>query len=450
MIRYVGLDVHKKVIVYCIINEEGEELRKGKIPTKRRTIENFAKFHLKQNDRIVLETTTNTWGIVNILKPYVDDISVSNPMKTRFIAEASVKTDEIDAKVLAQLLRSNFLPTVWIPDDETIRLREFMNRRASLVRRATAVKNSIRSLLQQRLLEPPVCLFNEKGLAWLKELKDCSEDDRFSIDSMLRQLSADQSEIVEFDKRLEGLAYNDPRIKLLMTLPGVSYIVALAVIAALGKVERFSKAKKLASYFGLVPSTSQSARTVHHGPITKQGNSMARWMLIQAAQHARCHPGPLGEFFSSLKKRKGHNIAVVATARKLAVIAWHMLTNNEPYRYAQPVPTKNKLQRLRTRATGERRKSGPKKGTSPAKNGTDEKMKRIEPLNEVLESEGLPAAKTFSELPFGEKRHLKRKKLITKVRALEKEHFVPRRVRKAPQKPKEAIGNSPQKQSENT
>ncbi len=436
MIRYVGLDVHKNVIVYCVIDEGGSFIKRGSVVTKREHIIAFAESHLKPTDQVALEATTNTWGIVELLEPYVADITVSNAMKTRIIAEAKVKTDKVDSEVLAQLLRCDYLPSVWKPDKETIRLRELMHRRTSLVAKKTAIKNSIRSVLHQHLIEPPgVALFGEKGMKWLKEFKGFKEDDRFAIDSMLRLLFAVKKEIEEFDKRLERSAFDDTRVGLLMTLPGVSALVALAVTASLGKVERFDSAGKLASYFGLVPSTSQSAKTVRHGPITKQGNSMARWMLIQAAQHARLHTGPIGRFYLRLKKRKGHNIAVVATARKLAAVAWHILKKKEPYRYAQPEPTRNKLSKLRTKVTGERRKSGPKKGTPlSSKNGTGEKTKRVPPLNEVLESEGIPAARTFSELPFGEKRHLVRNKLVTTVRALETAHRVPMRVRKAPQK----------------
>src|SRR5205085_9883375 len=107
---------------------------------------------------------------------------------------------------------------------------------------------------------------------------------------------------------------------------------------------------------GLAPSTKQSADKCYHGPITKQGNGTARWMMIQAAQHLAAHPGPLGVFFRRLAKRKNRNVAVVATARKLVVIAWHMLTNNEPYRYAVSDTVHRKLGRLHYRATGKRRR----------------------------------------------------------------------------------------------
>src|SRR5207302_11482476 len=128
--------------------------------------------------------------------------------------------------------------------------------------------------------------------------------------------------------------------------------VAQTVLAALGDVGRFPDGDHAASYLGLVPSTKQSAEHCYHGPITKAGNGHARWVLIQAAQHLRLHPGPLGVFFRRLAKKQNYNVAVVATARKLVVIAWHLLTNNEPYRYAQPRSTEGKLQRLRVKATG--------------------------------------------------------------------------------------------------
>ncbi len=112
-----------------------------------------------------------------------------------------------------------------------------------------------------------------------------------------------------------------------------------------------------------MPSVKQSAGKCYNGPITKAGSSQARWLLIQAAQSVSRHPGPLGAFFRKLEKRKNRNVAVVATARKLVTIAWHMLKNKEPYRYAMPRSTDDKLAGLRVRATGEKRKGGSPKGS---------------------------------------------------------------------------------------
>jgi hypothetical protein len=142
---------------------------------------------------------------------------------------------------------------------------------------------------------------------------------------------------------------------------------------------------------GLVPSTKQSADRCYHGPITKHGNGHARWLLVQAAQHVGKHPGPLGVFFRRLAKRKNRNLAVVAVARKLVVIAWHMLTKNEPYRYAQSLATETKLQRLRVKATGAKRKSGPAKGTPAGpKLAAGVRSRTTKALADVCVAEGLP------------------------------------------------------------
>ncbi len=143
-----------------------------------------------------------------------------------------------------------------------------------------------------------------------------------------------------------------------MTPPGLDHPTALALVAAWDKVARFNSPARAASSVGLSPSTRQSDHHYHHGPITKQGHPHTRWMPILAAQPAVRHPGPVGVFFRRLAQKKGRNVAVVATARKLATIGWHMLQANQPYCYALPRPTENKLARPRVRATGQKRNSG--------------------------------------------------------------------------------------------
>lgn len=121
-----------------------------------------------------------------------------------------------------------------------------------------------------------------------------------------------------------------------MTIPGVDYIVALGILSALGEVSRFQDGVHAAAYLGLAPSTRQSGNRCYHGHITKCGSSQARRLLTQAAQHASRHAGPLGAFFRRLSKRKNRSVAITAVARKLVTIAYLMLKNNEPYRYARP------------------------------------------------------------------------------------------------------------------
>ncbi len=421
--HYIGLDVHKRVVEACIIDNEGTVIKRMRFATTHDEFKKFLTEHASAEDHIALEATTNSWGVLDILEPYVEKITVSNAMRTKAIAQSKIKTDKVDAEVLAQLLRCNYLPGVWAPDTRTKRLRSLTKRRASLVRDRVGVKNRIHSVLHQRLIHSPVTdLFCKKGREWLANLEELDEDGRFAIEADLCILDQLEAQIQSVENHLLKINYDDKRLKLLLTLPGVDSTVALSVLAALGNIERFKSPEKAASYLGLVPSTKQSGAPVYyHGHITKQGNTQARWMLIQAAQHVRNHPGPIGNFYRKLAKRRGHNIAVVATARKLVTYAWYMLKNNETYRYAQPGTTKSKLQKLRTKVTGERRKGGNKKGEPrPSNYGKGISTKLVPSLGQVYSSEGLPQSKTFDELPAGEKKYLREQELEENIRSFEK------------------------------
>jgi transposase len=361
--RFVGLDVHKRETEACVIDEAGEILHRERLPTTREGLERFARRHLGPDARVALEATTNTWGVVAVLAPLCASVTPSNPMRTRAIAEAKVKTDKVDALVLAQLLRTDFLPGVWVPDDRTRVLRELTSRRAVLVSDSTRLKNRIHAVLHQRMIPLGADrLFSAAGLRLLSSLP-LDPRARASVDGDLALLEAVGRELDATTLEIARMVRDDASVRLLMTLPGVSLIVAQAILAALGDPGRFESGDKAASYLGLVPSTRQSGDHCRHGRITKQGNGHARWLLVQAAQHLDRHPGPLGAFFRKIAKRKNRNVAVVATARKLVVIAWHMLTSGEPYRYAEPRRTKDKLAQLRVLAGGERRRGGNAKGS---------------------------------------------------------------------------------------
>lgn len=435
MKRFVGLDIHKKLVEACVLDGEGQVLLRERFDCTREGLRGFASKHLTRQDAVALEATFHTWSVVAVLKPWVAEVIVSNPLRTKAIAEAKIKTDKVDALVLAQLLRCDFLPRVWEPDAATQRLRRLTHRRASLVTDRTAIKNRLHAVLAERLIPVPASrLFSSQGLAALRTL-ELDEDGRQAIDSDLRLLALVEQEIVEIDGILNRLGYSEDRVRLLMTLPGVGVAVAQTVLAALGDISRFRTADHAASYLGLVPSTRQSADRSYHGPITKHGSGHARWMLVQAAQHLASHPGPLGHFFRRLAKKKNRNVAVVAVARKLVVIAWHMLRNNEPYRYAQPQLTQTKLAALRVAATGQRHTSGPAKGTPRSGNyGTGRGgLRRIPALAEVYDQEALPAVTPLRALPPGELRNLRAAAALGFVRDIQQ----PRR------KPKASRSNTP-------
>jgi transposase len=437
-VRYIGLDVHKRQIEMCMIDAEGQVLQRDRLSTDRRYLEAFAQHRLRPTDQVALEATTNTWAVVRILQPHVAGVTVSNPLATKAIATAKVKTDKVDALVLAQLLRCGYLPSVWIPDEATQQLRELTSRRASLVNDRTSIRNRIHAVLATRLILPPAAqLFSSKGMDWLRTV-ELDAEGRMLVDSDLALLAALDIQITALDKHLAARGWQEQRVKLLMTLPGVDLAVAQSLLAALGDVQRFRDADHAAAYLGLVPSTRQSAEHCYHGSITKRGRSHTRWMMVQAAQHAGRHPGPLGCFFRRLAKKKNRNVAVVAAARKLVVIAWHMLTTGQPYRYAVPKSTATKLARLRIRATGRRRKSGLGKGIKcqaklPGGSVT------IKPLAEIYRLEGLP---TIAPPAAAEQRALDQSDAAPFIASLVQTHVVPR-ARKAKTPTAQPLGTLP-------
>lgn len=420
MTRFVGLDLHRRDVQVHILDAQGKRVAEHTVACTRPALEAFARAHLTGEDQVVLEATGACWPVLRVLEPFVARIVAANSLLTRAIAEAKVKTDKIDARVLANLLRCGYLPEVWTPDPATQRRRELTHRRSMLVAERTRCKNRIRAVLAHELLPRyEGDLFSPPGRRQLAQyvLSDLGSE---LVTSDLRLLESTEQELAELDKTLVTEAYGDPRARLLMTLPGVDYDTALALLAAFGDISRFRDGHHAAAYLGLVPSTHQSGRHCYHGPITKRGNSKTRWMLIQGAQRMDTHPGPLGVFFRRLLKKKNRNVAVVATARKLVVIAWHMLTHNEPYRYALPAPTRAKLSSLRIRATGERRPSGTPKGTPrSAQYGTGEGFRRVPALPEVYCNEQLPASTRPAELPRGERRVLEETETAAFVEAIQ-------------------------------
>src|SRR3972149_12291835 len=163
-VRYVGLDVHKRVVEACIVDCRGKVVHRERFALNRRTLTLFAAEVLRPDDRVALEATTNCWAVADALRPRVARVLVSNPMANKAIAQAKVKTDKVDPHVLAQLLRCDFLPEVWPPDEATRRMRELTGRRAALVGRRTAMRNRIHSVLAMRLVEAPLRPFGGDGL----------------------------------------------------------------------------------------------------------------------------------------------------------------------------------------------------------------------------------------------------------------------------------------------
>ena len=344
--RGFGLDVHRDFCEVAIA--ECDRVRAaGRIATRVEALELFAQ-SLAAGDVVALEATSGSDRIVSILQRHGVRVVVANTRKLRSITDAKAKTDRLDARALARLLVSGLLDEVWTPDDRTRTLRRLTNRRERVVRARTRAKNETHGVLSRNLCErPPVTdAFGKAGRAWLAAL-ELPVDERLTLEGCLRQIDFLSGEIAALDREIARLALDWPEVLRLMTVPGVNVQTAAAFMASVGEIERFSSPRKLVSYLGLDPRVRQSGNTpARHGRISKAGASQARHMLGEAAWRVILTAGPLRAFFARVRARRGPQVAATATARKLVVLFWHLLTRQEDYAFARPAMTRNKIRKL--------------------------------------------------------------------------------------------------------
>jgi len=274
------------------------------------------------------------------------------------IAHAHVKTDKVDAGTLASLHAAGYLPEIWTPDVATERMRRLVARRYQVVRHRTRIKNEVHSILHAHLIPkcPHADLFNGRGRAWLMR-QPVPGDERVAIERHVRELDRLAEDLAILDREIAESTLVDPAIRRLLTITGVNLTVAAGLMAAIGEISRFKSPQKLVSYFGLNPRVRQSGLgAAHHGRISKVGRSHARAMLVEAAWAAAKAPGPLHAFFVRVRARRGHQVAAVAVARKLAVLVWHMLTKEKDYLWARPSLVAHKMRGMELQAGKPQRK----------------------------------------------------------------------------------------------
>ncbi len=343
--RAIGLDVHRTFCEIAIC-EDGVTRSGGRVPSTPGGLASLAE-SLLPSDRIALEVTGSCWEVARILEPHVNRVVVVSPDDTG-IASARAKTDKLDARALAVLLWKGELEAVWMPDERCRILRRRLARRDQLMRGRTRSKNEIHASLQRRLQAKPPCadLFGVKGRQWLAGLELPAEE-RESVDAAIRHIEFLDQEIAAVDRLIAQQALSWPEIKRLMTVPGVNLVCAASFIAAVGNPNRFLTSRKLVAYLGLDPRVKQSGdEPARSGRISKRGSASARWALVETCWSVVLQPGPMRAFYERTRNRRGSGKAIVATARKLVVLFWCMLTRSEDYAHQQPSLTRKKLRRL--------------------------------------------------------------------------------------------------------
>jgi transposase len=332
---YTGLDYHRSFSYITTMNDKGEIIGQKKMPGNGEIVDFLKEFG--ESMEVAIEATPSWYWLYDCLENEGFEVKLSHPLRTKAIAYAKVKTDKVDSATLAHLLRSDLLPLSYVPEKPVRLNRGLLRYRASLVKIQTRIKNKIHTILAKNNLSHDFTdLFGKAGMAFLHSLS-MPENYKIALEGYLCVLETLRHEIRGASKRIRQLAEDDQDSILLMIIPGVGYYSALLIKSEIGDVRRFPSAKQLCSYAGLVPSTHASGNLCYHGHITKQGSRWLRWILIEAAIHAVKRPGVLRRFYINVEKKKGGQIAKVATARKLLEWIYHILRDGKIYQEMEKI-----------------------------------------------------------------------------------------------------------------
>jgi len=336
--EYIGVDHHKRFSYVAMMDAKGEVVKEGRINNSREAIRKFLNGS-KGPKRAVLEAGRNWTVMHDWLEEEIEEVKLAHPKKVKAIAEAKVKTDKIDAKILAHLLRADLVPEAYVAKKETRIIKNILRQRMFFVRVSTMVKNRIHNIIDRY---PEVSneidmsdLFGSQGLEWLKEVKLPKEDRRL-LDEELELFAYIRKKIKGSDVWVNQIGTKDARVKRLMTIPGIGKFFALLIAVEIDDIKRFRTKDKLASYCGLIPSVHMSADKTYYGKIIKSGNKYLRWAFIEAVWPAIRRDLPLRMLYQKIKAKKKANMAKVAVARRLSTIAYRVLSEDRDYQKDLP------------------------------------------------------------------------------------------------------------------
>ena len=340
---HVGMDLSRHRLDVRVLEEDGATVAELAVaPTGEELRRLAARFALEGPVRAVIESMNGARFVHDTLELAGWEVAIADAQKVKGLAPLACKTDRIDAWVLAELSRRDLVPAIWLPDPTVRAHRERARFRLHLVHHRVGLKNRIHaSLIAFGHACPTSDLFGTAGRQrlgelefpepWASDIAACLE----LIDHLNTQIAG-----IEADLRREGAHHR--YVPLLMTVPGVSWILAYTIAAEIGDITRFESPKKLAGYSGLCPRVWQSGEQDRRGRLTKQGPKHLRWALVEAAIHSARHPLYVDHYQRTkvrLGRQRGAKVARVEIARRLTEAIWHMLTKGEPFAPAGPTKT---------------------------------------------------------------------------------------------------------------
>ena len=320
---YGGLDIHKEKIAGCILNESGDVIREQCFPVSKKAIEKFVDGISNAEISFAIEACGLWRAVYRMLTDLGFTVKLAHAKKTHDIA-CNKKTDKVDAHILADLLRTKYLPEVWIPDEQTLHLRDLTRHKTTLTRLRVKIQVKIKSMLLQNGIPYTKNIWNENMLSKLAEINP-------NIKNLIRIYQSLKIEEKEVKKRIGNISRCKKETTLLMSIHGIGELSSLIILAEIGDIKRFKSPKSLISYAGLCPGIYQSAgteRTVKNNAV----NKWLKWIIYECSGKTISLDPFIQKYFYNIQKKKDYPTARRATARKLLTIIWHMLINNEPYR----------------------------------------------------------------------------------------------------------------------
>jgi len=324
---YLGIDVHKRYAQVAVMNEAGDIVEEVRV--ENANLDELAQRYA--GSQAAIEATSNYYHIHDTLSEHLD-VTVAHPKELTQIANTDKKTDRVDAKELARMVRLNSVPESYVPTDEIREARALVRGRQTLVETRTKYANKIHGLLADHGITEDVKPLSVEGREFLRELSLPTPWNTL-LESYLDVIETLTEEMQKLEKTIRERAGSLKETQLLMTIPGVSYFTALTIYAELGEISRFDDDKAVVSYVGLNPVIRESGDSRIEGSISKRGSGRVRWLLVQAANTAvhTCNDEYLSRFYDRLASRKNSQKAIVATARKMLVSIYHMLDRGEVY-----------------------------------------------------------------------------------------------------------------------
>jgi transposase len=335
--RFIGLDIHKKYFLAAGVDRNMNPTL-GPHEAPMRYLERWAKKNLTSEDAVVVEMTTNTYVVYDTLKPLVHSVTVVHPPHVALIVRAQVKTDKKAAFTLAQLHAAGLLPGVWIPPVEVRELRALVAHRRKMVKLASIAKCRLHALTHRHDIELPEGFepFSDDMRAWWEHLK-VSLLERHCLMSDLATLDFAKSQVQAIENAIKEIAAQDERAPVLIQITGIGLLTAITILAAIGEIARFPSAKQLVGYAGLGARVHASGETFSTGRITKTGRKDLRSAMVEAARHAIQDHAHWKTEYERLSHSIGPKKGIVAIARKMLMMVWHLLTKQSADKFANPV-----------------------------------------------------------------------------------------------------------------